>query len=487
MIKKALCIGNAAYPEEALANPVNDARDISTKLSALGFTYNVLHDAKIASMQHALKAFDEELDDAEVGLFFFAGHGMQIDGDNYLTAVDTDFEKEIDAKYSSLPLNKVIEVLEKGTNATSIIILDACRNNPYERRWRGVGSRGLAPVYAPKGTIIAYATSPGQVASDGLGDNGVFTASLLKHIASQNITIEDLFKRVRNTLSAVTSGKQISWEHTSLMGDFFFNQAILTDEFIAEYSKAALSDANFQCQVGHPLTDIINGLRSCNWYKQNPAVKALAGVDWSSTEKDELFVLGRNLYQTACGEERAAEAYFSSLAINFQVLDHEVAFHVLNGVLYEIYFDSHDRFREKKKTERLDDVLALEEAPEFRRSFDFIRQALMQQEKYLFYTPGVSRDVLVDVANSQLVDGKSTVVNISIEGQDVFYDADGQTLAANAEIEFHYSQTVEQFESELSSLMVTPKKHLKITYSYAPTRGSSLVVPYDYKIQRVSM
>ncbi len=256
MNKKALCIGNASYPEETLRNPVNDTNSLSLKLSALGFACCVLRDAKIREMQEALKWFSNELSDSEVGLFFFAGHGMQIDGDNYLTAIDTDFDTETDAKFSSLPLNKVIEVLEKGNNSTSIIILDACRNNPYERRWRGVGSRGLAPVYAPKGTIISFATSPGQVALDGDNNNGAFTAALLKHLTTQNVIIEDLFKRVRNTLSATTSGKQISWEHTSLMGDFFFNPAVVTDDYIAEYSQQARADATFECVAGRPLSDI---------------------------------------------------------------------------------------------------------------------------------------------------------------------------------------------------------------------------------------
>ena len=486
MIKKAFCIGNGAYSEEALANSINDSNALSSQLEALGFSCIVFNDAKIVEMQKALKLFTNELVEAEVGVFFFAGHGMQIDGDNYLTAIDTDFDKEIDAKYSSLPLNKVIEVLEKGSNSTSIIILDACRNNPYERRWRGVASRGLAPVYAPKGTIIAFATSPGQVAHDGHGDNGAFTASLLKHIASQNVTIEDLFKRVRNTLSATTSGKQISWEHTSLMGDFFFNPAILTDDFLTEYSQGARADARFVCLVGCPLTDIIQGLRSHDWYKQNPAVSALVSADWSSVKKDELFVLGRNLYQTACGESRMADSYFSLLDANLRQLDEEITFHVLNGMLYEIYFDSNDRFREKKKTEKLDEVFALEETPEFKRSFDFIRQALIQKQKNLFYIPGVIRDVLVDVSNSAAVDAKSTVQVISVEGQDVFYTTDGQTLVVNARNEFLYSQSVPEFEADLTLQMATPKQHLSVTYTNTPEAGISLVVPYDYKIQRVS-
>jgi len=232
MNKKALCIGNASYPESPLKNPAKDAKDLSNKLTALGFSCMVCENSNIVTMQEALTTFADRLSDADVGLFFFAGHGMQIDGNNYLTAIDTDFESEISAKYSSLPLNMVIDFLEKGGNETSIIILDACRNNPYERRWRNGRNLGLAPVYAPKGTIIAFATSPGQMASDGEGKNGAFTSALLKHIEVQNVTIEDLFKRVRNTLSVLTAGKQTSWEHTSLMGDFFFNSSILSDEFI---------------------------------------------------------------------------------------------------------------------------------------------------------------------------------------------------------------------------------------------------------------
>jgi uncharacterized caspase-like protein len=132
---------------------------------------------------------------------------MQIDGENYLAAVDTDGTDEIAAKHSSLALNRVIEVMEKSGCSTSIIVLDACRNNPFERAWtRSMESRGLAPVYAPRGTLIAFATSPGQTASDGRGRNGAYTAALLQHMTTPDCSIETMFKRVRNTLSAATKG-----------------------------------------------------------------------------------------------------------------------------------------------------------------------------------------------------------------------------------------------------------------------------------------
>ena len=170
----ALVIGNAAYEAvEELKNPVNDAEDVGAMLETCGFTVIRSLDSDHADMDRALKKFQRALKDSDVGLFFFAGHGMQIDGENYLAAVDTDGADEIAAKHSSLALNHVIEVMEKSGCSTSIIVLDACRNNPFERAWtRSMESRGLAPVYAPRGTLIAFATSPGQTASDGRGRNG---------------------------------------------------------------------------------------------------------------------------------------------------------------------------------------------------------------------------------------------------------------------------------------------------------------------------
>ena len=167
----ALVIGNAAYQDGGdLRNPVNDAEDIAAKLADCGFTVSKKTDCTYLQMDRALRDFKKALADSDVGLFFFAGHGMQIEGDNFLAAVDTDATGEVEAKHSSLPLNRIIEVMEKAENSSSIIILDACRNNPFERAWtRTARSRGLAPVYAPRGTLVAFATSPGQFASDGRG------------------------------------------------------------------------------------------------------------------------------------------------------------------------------------------------------------------------------------------------------------------------------------------------------------------------------
>ena len=188
----ALVLGNAAYPDgDDLANPVNDATDLGAKLKGYGFEVIVAIDCTAKEMEKRLKAFRKLLETHEVGLFFFAGHGMQTEGSNYLLALDTDMETETDAKHSSLSLDKVVDVMAKSIASTKIIVLDACRNNPWERRWhRSPGTRGLASVYAPKGTIIGFATSPGEVAYDGVGRNGTYTAALLQHIDTPDCSIE---------------------------------------------------------------------------------------------------------------------------------------------------------------------------------------------------------------------------------------------------------------------------------------------------------
>jgi uncharacterized caspase-like protein len=179
----ALVFGNSAYPGNDLVNPVNDATDLGAKLQSYGFNAIVAKDRSVQDMEKDLKEFGKLLATHDVGLFFFAGHGMQIEGSNYLLALNTALDSETDAKYSSLPLDKVVDVMAKSQASTKIIILDACRNNPWERKWqRAPGLRGLASVYAPKGTIIGFATSPGEVASDGTGRNGTYTAALLQHI-----------------------------------------------------------------------------------------------------------------------------------------------------------------------------------------------------------------------------------------------------------------------------------------------------------------
>lgn len=486
MNKVALIIGNAAYPESSLNNPVNDAVDIQDNLKRLGFKTFIRKDATIQDMDEALTEYSDRLSSCDIALFFFAGHGMQIEGRNYLTAVDTNFNKEKDAKYSSLPLDKVIEVMEDGENQTSIIILDACRTNPYERRWRGTESRGLAPVYAPKGMLIAYATSPGQVASDGDGRNGSFTHAFLKHVSTPDITVEDLFKRVRNTLSSTTRGRQISWEHTSLMGDFYFNYSAVTDELITEYGEHAIADSRYKHTSKGAIYKIISDLKSHDWYSQNPAIKKIKSFDFNSSSKDDLFVLGRNIYQAACGSANDAISFVNNLNFLLSRFEFNYSFHILNGILFEIYFDSNGRYRQNFKSNYIDEVFELEETEPFNKCFSFIKQALGPYLKTLFYVPSTARRISVDIVCVDLEEDLQAVQEVFYEGDNVLYDEAGSEYYDPTRDRFMRTRSKDDFVEKLSQAMATPRSKLKVVFNGLDEHATQLLTPYDLNVRRLA-
>ncbi|MDM8550055.1 SUMF1/EgtB/PvdO family nonheme iron enzyme [Desulfobacterales bacterium HSG2] len=222
----ALVIGNADYKGEALLrNPVNDARDMTRALRSLGFEVIHRENAKIREMKDALREFGRRLSrGGGTGLFYFAGHGIQVRGRNYLIPIGAEIDTESDAEFESVDAGRAMGKMQDAGNALNIVILDACRNNPFTRGFksRGPGSRGLAKMNAPTGSIIAYATAPGSLAKDGTGRNGVYTKHLIRHMRTPGLTIERVLKNTRIDVARETGRKQIPWEHSSLMGDFYF-------------------------------------------------------------------------------------------------------------------------------------------------------------------------------------------------------------------------------------------------------------------------
>ncbi len=221
----ALIIGNSNYNKQGkLLNPINDADDMSKALAELGFEIIKVVDADKQAMDAALEKFAVQLNQGGVGLFYYAGHGIQVDGENYLIPVDAVLNSEKDVNYESLPMGKIQNAMEEAKTEVNIIIVDACRSNPFGRRWtRNTQNQGLAPIQALTGSFIAFATAPGNSAEDGTGTNGTFTSYILKYIQTPNLSIEELFKKVRQGVSNETEKRQIPWDSSSLIGDFSFN------------------------------------------------------------------------------------------------------------------------------------------------------------------------------------------------------------------------------------------------------------------------
>ncbi|AMK10903.1 formylglycine-generating enzyme required for sulfatase activity [Pseudodesulfovibrio indicus] len=218
----ALVIGNGGYASSPLNNPVNDAKDMADKLRGLGFEVTLLTDAGQRKMEDAIHAFDARLGGANVRLFYYAGHGMQVQGANYLIPVDAEVRAERDIKYEAVNAGRVLDGMADAGPGVNILILDACRNNPFARSFRS-GSRGLARMDAPSGSMIVYATSPGDVAADGSGRNGIFTKHLLAYVDQSGLTLEQVFKRTGRDVMRETKGDQVPWTASSVFDEVYLS------------------------------------------------------------------------------------------------------------------------------------------------------------------------------------------------------------------------------------------------------------------------
>ena len=239
--RHALVIGNGAYQTAPLKNPLNDAEDMAATLKNLGFKVILKKNLNQRTMEDAIRNFGKQLKSGVVGFFYFSGHGMQVGNRNYLLPIDARIESESDVKYEAVDAGRVLGKMEDAGNQLNIVILDACRNNPYERAFRAE-QKGLARMDAPMGSLIAYATSPGKVAADGPERNGVFTKYLIKHMVEPNLPIEQVLKRVRIDVARETNRLQIPWESSSLMGNFYFNSA--KDADVMEISELSTPPEN---------------------------------------------------------------------------------------------------------------------------------------------------------------------------------------------------------------------------------------------------
>jgi hypothetical protein len=219
----ALVIGNAAYKHSApLRNPVRDANAMATALQEFGFDVIKVENADRGRMAAALIQFGRILKADGVALFFYAGHGIQVAGANYLIPVDADITEEAAASMLGIDLQQVLRVMENAGSRLSMVFLDACRDNPFERAFRSSGARGLAAVDAPRGTLLAYATAPGKTAADGIGTNGLFTAELLKAMSHPDLTIDEVLKLAGSGVEKASGNKQVPWINSSYRGKFYF-------------------------------------------------------------------------------------------------------------------------------------------------------------------------------------------------------------------------------------------------------------------------
>ena len=253
----ALVIGNSAYPMAPLRNPINDARAMAKTLNQLGFEVILRTNMTQRGMVEALRDFGGRLGRDGEAVFYYSGHGMQVKGRNYLIPVDADIRGEDEVPYMSLDMAQVLDKLEAARSRANIVILDACRNNPFVRTFRS-GRTGLAQMDAPVGTLIAFATAPGSEARDGDGEFGTYTRHLLKHLPTPGLPVELVLRRVREGVTAETKDRQVPWESSSLKGDFLFNTAASRAQLQSTAQADAVDSGTIEIAFWNSIKDSTN-------------------------------------------------------------------------------------------------------------------------------------------------------------------------------------------------------------------------------------
>ena len=207
-----------------LTNPLHDALDISTSLKKLGFEVYTYYNVDLRTMNTVIDSWFSKISNYDVALFYYSGHGAEVEGENYIFPIDSNPFAPSDLKYVAYPVNKILDRMDEIKIETNLMILDACRNNPFTRKWNRdfVIPKGLVPMTA-KGAFIGFAASPGKTASDGSGRNGTYTEAILNNIIIPNLTIDQIFTRVNADVRLKSNNTQIPFKNSSLSKDFCFS------------------------------------------------------------------------------------------------------------------------------------------------------------------------------------------------------------------------------------------------------------------------
>ncbi len=389
----AVVIGNNNYYADAkLDNAINDAKGMADIFAKLGYTILFGQDTKIEDCTTILYEFEKQLPSYDASIFYFAGHGFQLDGENYLAAIDCQVASpnKHHCSKTCITLTDVLGILKNNSSKMNIVIIDACRKS-FERG----GNSSFTPIQAPKGTLIAFSTSPNEGAMDkGIEGHSIYTGSLLKYIGREWISVEELFKKVRKTVYNLTEGKQTTWEHTSLIGDFYFNTGQLIYSIEIPYDEAVVKDVNYK-DKGDRFSKIILEIKSSNWDRQNPAIDEAITISAKKLDKNQLFILGRNLLQ-AGGYANSATAFFKNLSQELPRYFEAEENHLLNGILYEIYFNHNGEFRKDNlKKHCFEEIMTLRKDKQYSKSFGFI-QGLLEPYRNMLYIPS-DKDSIIDV------------------------------------------------------------------------------------------
>lgn len=462
---KAIVVGNDKYDQvKNLTNAVNDAEAFAEALERLKFCVFYYHDIKATEWDDYFYDFRKDLNAYDVCIFYFAGHGVEIDGKNYLICKETPFSSDGDGsgtKRFSIDLQQTINDLTETKCPTSIIIIDACRDNPFAETRSPYATAKLAPLFAPKGTLIAFSTSPGEKASDaGMGNHSIYTGALLKHISELGLPIESFFKKVRTTVYNLSGEKQTSWEHTSLIGNFCFNSGQLIQNInVGNYADKVIRRVDYDF-ADEQIANIIRGFLSTQFADQRKALSKLKILNPRYLNKDELFMLGRCSLWAACFGCYDCQNFFSHSdnLVDFTINREN---HFLNGALHELYFDEKGTLKDTVNAAMHEELIKYCHDTSLQCSFDYINKVLLPVSNMIYFIPSsnpemVSVDVTLEAGtHTTFFDKEEECYYI----RSIRHDIDDLSRLFQRHEEF---RDTEELKEKLAPMINTPKNYLRI-------------------------
>lgn len=399
MRAKALVVGIDQYDQATpLGNAVNDAKGIADILRQLKFYVCDYYNIDTDQWDKVFPLFYEDLSEFDACVFFFAGHGIEIDGKNYLICKNTPAESKEGIKRYSIDLQYSLNEINSKKCNTNIFIVDACRNNPFPAGRALYVASTMAPIFAPKGTLIAYSTSPGEKADDnGMGNHSYYTGALLQHITEIGLPIESFFKKVRTTVYNLSNGKQTSWEHTSLIGNFSFNSGQLIQNLnIGGYIDKVVCREDYDYS-DEAIATIVRNFCSTQFSDQRNALAKMKKLDILRLSKDEQFLLGRcccwAAYCNCFDCQKILDDPYSLASYTCNNSNH-----FLNGALFELYFDQRGTFVAKPDYDTLERLMKHCHDVALKTSYDYIHGVLAPFANQLLFMPSSNPEkVSIDV------------------------------------------------------------------------------------------
>lgn len=484
----AYVVGVNAYVQATkLTNAVYDAQSIAAELRTLGFYVIDSYDMDFMKFVNEFDSFIKQLPQFDVGLFYFAGHGVEFEGKNYLLLSNSAIDNKTAIEHSTFDLQSIVSDMHTTGCKMNIHIIDACRNNPYGAN-RGVATTNLAPVFAPQGTLIAYSTSPGETAMDcGMGKNSIYTGALLQHMKTKGLQIEDFFKQVRTTVYSLSGGRQTSWEHTSLIGKFCLNAGMLIHSLSVGYPDEAIKYDTWPADSR--IFNIKDDLLSGTFDRQRSALRKIRNMIPSDYTREELFLLGRLVMWAAFANCFDCQNYVQN-ANEIAEFYNGKENPFFDGMLFETYFNHEGMFLYgDANLEYLDEQMKWVGKQKLSCSFDFIEKVLKPFESNLLFIPSTNSQIVtlnIHFKSNVLSQpwGDEDVEEIDSVKYDTIELMDSQALSANYWT--YRKMTIDDLTLLLSKNLCVPQSKLQIITNKPECKDSFYFVGGFVKLQDLS-